>query len=226
MENRLEANLKTISSTVNMRKRIVEDLKKLLASQSPDITPENNYEPPSKKCFLEWGRGLLNDVLESKYTAIVEGVKKPQDCLKYCKQKSDICSAWTFDEKEGFCYLKTPGMATRFSDTWESNIYSGQIEKCTSEDMPIKWTRQCNLSKYKECISEIKESLENEINTETDSRLICDEDNSDDDLNGIGDCQRLKYNTLSEELECFFDFCPWTPEMDMLGKLTHLYLLQ
>lgn len=223
MENRLEAMTANTSKTVTMRKRIVEDMKKLLEFQKTGITPENNkqkYEPPTKKCFLEWGRDLLNDVLESKYTAIVEGVKKPQDCLNYCKKKSDICSAWTFDEKEGFCYLKTPGMATRFSDTWESNLYSGQIEKCTSENMPIKWTRQCKLTKYQDCISEIKESLKNEINTETDSRLICDENNSEDDLNGIGECQRLKYDTLSEELECFFDFCPWTPQMDELGKKT------
>ena len=160
----------------------------------------------------------MNDVLESKYTAIVEGVKKPQDCLKYCKEKKDICSAWTFDEKDNFCYLKTPAMATRFSETWESNIYSGQIEKCTSEDMGIKWTRKCKLSKYQECIARIKDSIDNEIETETNSELVCDDNENENDLNSIGECQRLKYNTLSEELECFFDFCPWTPEMNLYGK--------
>ena len=204
-----------------MRKRIVKDLRNFLASQFPDLYPGisiENFEPPSKKCFLEWGRSLLNDVLESKYSAIVEGVEKPQDCLKYCKRRKDICSAWTFDEKDNFCYLKTPAMAARFSETWESNLYSGQIEKCTSEDMKIKWTRQCKRSKYQKCIAAIRDSLENEIETETTSGLVCDEINSENDLNGIGDCQRLKYNTLSEELECLYDFCPWTSEMNHDGE--------
>ena len=68
LENRLESM--TVENTVKKRQNIVDSLKYFLAHQSPetypDVTLPTNYEAPYKKCFIDWGRTLLNDVLEDK----------------------------------------------------------------------------------------------------------------------------------------------------------------
>ena len=153
----------TVKNTVEKRKNMEKGLVKFLATQFPSEYPEEdieNFKPPTKKCFIERGRALLNDVLEDKYVAIINNVEKPQDCLKHCKEHSEKCSAWTFDEEDKFCYLKTHDMATRFSDTWNSYIYSGLVDKCASSDMDISWSRQCKKEQYKQCIADIRQPID------------------------------------------------------------------
>ena len=36
-----------------------------------DLEAKGNYKTPSKNCFIDWGRELLDDVLNKKYLAIV-----------------------------------------------------------------------------------------------------------------------------------------------------------
>ena len=111
-------------------------------------------------------------------------------------------------DKEQFCFLKQRDMATRFSETWESHKWSGQIDSCTTESDDIQWFRKCNMTQYSDCIESIHVSL-----------LEKGESNAEgSDLNKISPEQRLKYDTLNEEISCLMDFCPWTPEIDLKSK--------
>ena len=206
LEKRLDSM--TVEGIVAKRSKVVEHLKFFLAAQAPEnfteITLPNNYKPPIKKCFIEWGRNLLNDVLEDKYFAIVEDVAQPQGCFKYCREEKDQCFAWSYDDKEKFCFLKSRDMATRFSETWQSNIWSVQMDSCTSEDMKIEWKRSCNMTEYVDCISTIVETLIEQGETDQESHL-----------NSISPRQRRTFDTFNDEINCIIDFCPWTPEIDM-----------
>ena len=206
LEKRLDSM--TVEGTVAKRSKVVEHLKFFLAAQAPKdfpkITLPNNYKPPIKKCFIEWGRNLLNDVLEDKYFAIIEDVAQPKDCFKYCRKEKDQCFAWSYDDKEKFCFLKSRDMATRFSETWQSNIWSVQMDSCTSEDMKIEWKRSCNMPEYLNCIRTVVETLQEEGETPEESHL-----------NSISPRQRRTFDTFNDEINCIIDFCPWTPEIDM-----------
>ena len=211
LEHRLESM--TVEDTVKRRQTIVDSLKYFLAQQSPETYPEvtlpTNYEPPFKKCFIDWGRALLNDVLEDVEMDTMTPVDKATDCLEHCKDTSEgTCVAWTYDEEAQACYLKSRDMATRESETWESHLWSGNLDLCVSDDVDIKWKRQCNMAEYFRCITPIHVALIGKGET----------NEGGSHLNNITPSQRLKYDTFNEEINCLIDFCPWTPEIDMESK--------
>jgi len=172
-----------------------------------DLKAKRNFKTPSKKCFIEWGRELLDDILNKKYLAIAEGIEKPEDCEGPCSQ-NEACTAWTFDKTDNFCYLKTASMATRHSEVWDSNVWSGRLIYC-STNLDIEWTRVCQKERYLSCIKDIMEEEGIKNGTRTVPRV----------LNDISDEDRAKFDTLNSEFNCLDEFCPWTPTDTIKGQV-------
>jgi len=172
-----------------------------------DLKAKRNFKTPSKKCFIEWGRELLDDVFNKKYLAIAEGIERPEDCEGPCSQ-IEACTAWTFDKKDNFCYLKTASMATRYSEVWDSNVWSGRLIYC-STNLDIEWTRVCQKERYLSCIKDIMDEEGIKNVTRTVPRV----------LNDISDEDRAKFDTLNSEFNCLDEFCPWTPTDTIKGQV-------
>merc|ERR1711874_111758 len=107
---------------------------------------------------------------------------------------------------DNFCYLKTASMATRHSEVWDSNVWSGRLIYC-STNLDIEWTRVCQKERYLSCIKDIMEEEGIKNGTRTVPRV----------LNDISDEDRAKFDTLNSEFNCLDEFCPWTPTDTIKG---------
>ena len=70
LEGQLEAT--TVRGAKNQRNRILKGLQSFFIQIFGD---EEEIEGPSKKCFIDWGRELLDDVLNKNYIGIVVSLK-------------------------------------------------------------------------------------------------------------------------------------------------------
>ena len=79
MDN-LEAKLETATETgtKTMRKKLYNGLHSLFIQnfgEEQDLKAKSNCKTLSKNCFLDWGRELLDDVLNKNYLGIVVKAK-------------------------------------------------------------------------------------------------------------------------------------------------------
>ena len=76
LEERLKAT--TVGGTKVSRKQIAKDLRNFFIFNFDEKQAANlqkrNYKSPEKKCFLDWGRELLDDVMDKRYIGIVVSV--------------------------------------------------------------------------------------------------------------------------------------------------------
>ena len=86
-------------------------------------------------------------------------------------------------------------------------MWSGRIETC-GKDLDVKWTRECDKDRYLSCIQDIMEKYE--IRNQSDSGNL---------LNDISRIDRINFDTIDDELNCLYEFCPWTPEDTIKGTV-------
>ena len=60
-------------------------------------------------------------------------------------------------QAKGTCYLKREDMATKLSDVWKGDVFSGRLETCNPF---IKWHRVCNHQGYFGCVEDIMDTFQ------------------------------------------------------------------
>ena len=84
----MEAKLEAFKNgNTKMRKKFLNGFHLVFLQnfgKKEDLKAKRNFKTPSKKCFIEWGRELLDDILNKKYLAIAVSRIKDQSLFCSC----------------------------------------------------------------------------------------------------------------------------------------------